>query len=210
MNEYLNNLNWRYATKKFDPTQKLSVAETDLLEESLRLTPSSFGLQLWQFYRIDTPETRAAVREAGYNQSQITDASHLYALASKTSPAESDVVEFLESVKNIRGGRDESLAGYHQMLSSFISGLSPQDAAGWAARQVYVALGFLLTAAAEQHIDAVPMEGFDAAKVTEIIGAGAEGYTVRLLCGVGHRAADDSYATLPKVRYPKERIFRVI
>ena len=83
MDEYLNNLRWRYATKKFDPKQKLSAAETDMLEEVLRLAPNSYGFQLWKFYRIDDPAVRAAVRDAGYGQTQITDASHLYALASK-------------------------------------------------------------------------------------------------------------------------------
>ena len=210
MDEYLNNLMWRYATKKFDPQQKLSGAETDMLEETLRLAPNSYGFQLWKFYRIDDPAVRASVKEAGYGQTQITDASHLYALASKTNPSEQDVTEFIESIKAVRGATDESLAGYKTALQGAITNKPAADIANWTAKQVYIALGFLLDAAAQHKIDACPMEGFDAAKVSEIVGATKDGYAVQVLCPVGHRAADDGYASAKKVRYPKERIFKVI
>lgn len=201
---------WRYATKKFDPQQKLSSAETDMLEEALRLAPNSFGFQLWKFYRIDDPAVRAAMKEAGYGQTQITDASHIYALASKVTPTEQDVTDFIESIKTTRGVTDESLAGYKQALEGAIIGKPAGDVAAWTARQVYIALGFILSAAAQHHIDACPMEGFDSAKVSEIIGATKEGYAVQVLCPVGHRAADDKYAIEKKVRYPKERIIEII
>jgi nitroreductase len=210
MDEYLNNLMWRYATKKFDPQQKLSTTETDMLEETLRLAPSSFGFQLWKFYRIDDPAVRAAVKDASYGQSQVTDASHLYALASKVAPTEQDMTDFIESVKATRGVTDESLAGYKKSLEGAIMGKPAADIATWTAKQVYIALGFLLNAAAQHHIDACPMEGFDPAKVSGIIGATNEGYAVNILCPVGHRATDDNHATEKKVRYPKERVMKII
>jgi nitroreductase len=210
MDDYLNNLMWRYATKKFDPQKKLSSAETDLLEEALRLAPNSFGFQLWQFYRIDDPTVRAAVKDAGYGQTQITDASHLYALASKIAPTEQDVTDFIESIKTIRGATDESLAGYQQALRGAITNKPAGDVAAWTAKQVYIALGFLLDAAAQHRIDACPMEGFDPVKVGDIIGATKDGYAVQVLCPVGHRAADDGYAAQKKVRFPKERVIKII
>jgi len=210
MDEYLNNLGWRYATKKFDPQQKLTPVETDLLEETLRLVPSSFGLQLWQFYRIDDPAVRVSVKEAAYGQSQIVDASHLYALASKSVPTAQDIADFVESTKTTRNATDESLAGLKKMLEGSMASRSAADIATWTAKQVYIALGFLLDAAAQHKIDACPMEGFDHDKVSEIIGVTKDGYAVQVLCPVGHRAADDKYATLAKVRYPKERIIKVI
>jgi nitroreductase len=210
MDEYLNSLMWRYATKKFDSQQKLSSAETDILEEALRLAPNSFGIQLWKFYRVDDPAVRAAVKDAAYGQTQIADASHLYALASKVAPTEQDVIDFIESIKMTRGVTDESLAGYKKSLESAITGKPAADIAVWTAKQVYIALGFILDAAVQHHIDACPMEGFDPAKVSDIIGATKEGYAVQVLCPVGHRAADDGYATQKKVRYPKERIIKVI
>ena len=210
MDEYINNLMWRYATKKFDPQQKLSSAETDMLEETLRLAPNSFGFQLWKFYRIDDPAIRAAVKEAGYGQTQITDASHLYALASKVTPTEQDVTDLIESIKTTRGVTDESLTGYKGALMNSITGKPAGDLAAWTAKQVYIALGFILYAAAQHKIDACPMEGFDHDRVSDLIGATKDGYAVQVLCPVGHRAADDSYATQKKVRYPKERVFKVI
>ncbi len=210
MEEYLNNLTWRYATKKFDAQQKLSSTETDMLEEALRLSPSSFGFQLWKFYRVDDPAIRTAVKDAGYGQTQLTDASHLYALASKFAPTEQDVVDFIESIKTARGVTDESLAGYKKALESAVIGKPAGDIAAWTAKQVYIALGFLLDAAAQHKIDACPMEGFDSVKVSEIIGATKEGYTVQVLCPVGYRATDDKYAAEKKVRYPKERIIKII
>ena len=210
MDEYLNNLMWRYATKKFDPQQKLSAAETDMLEEALRLAPNSFGFQLWKFYRIDDPAVCAAIKDAGYGQPQIADASHLYALASKIAPTEQDVTDLIESIKATRGATDESLAGYKKALLGSITGKSAGDIAAWTAKQVYIALGFILDAAAQHHIDACPMEGFDHDKVNEIIGATKDGYAVQVLCPVGHRSADDSYADQKKVRYPKEKILKVI
>jgi nitroreductase len=209
MDKYINNLMWRYATKKFDPQQKLSSAETDMLEEALRLAPNSFGLQLWKFYRIDDPSIRATMKKVSYDQPQITDASHIYALASKIVPTEQDVTDFIESIKTTRGATDESLAEYKKTLERAISG-KPEDVAVWTAKQVYIALGFILSAAAQHHIDACPMEGFDHDKVSEIIGATKDGYAVQALCAVGHRATDDKHATEKKVRYPKERVIKII
>jgi len=210
MDEYLNNLMWRYATKKFDPQKKLSITETDILEEALRFAPSSFGFQLWKFYRIDDPAIRAALKEASYGQPQITDASHLYALASKETPTEQDITDIIEATKATRGVTDESLAGYKNALQGTIAGKPAGETAAWTAKQVYIALGFIIDAAAQHHIDACPMEGFDRAKVSDIIGATKEGYAVQLLCPVGHRAADDGHAGEKKVRYPKERIIKII
>jgi nitroreductase len=126
------------------------------------------------------------------------------------APTEQDVIDFIESIKMTRGVTDESLAGYKKSLESAITGKPAADIAVWTAKQVYIALGFILDAAAQHHIDACPMEGFDPAKVSDIIGATKEGYAVQVLCPVGHRAADDGYATQKKVRYPKERIIKVI
>ena len=196
--------------KKFDPQQKLSDAEINVLEESLRLAPSSYGFQLWKFYRIDDPAVRSAVKDAAYGQAQTVDASHLYALASKMVPTEQDVTDLMESIKTARDVTDESLAGYKKALEGAITAKPAADIAAWTAEQVYIALGFILDAAAQHHIDACPMEGFDHAKVSDIIGATKEGYAVQVLCPVGHRATDDKYASQKKVRYPKEKIIKII
>jgi len=116
----------------------------------------------------------------------------------------------MESIKAIRGVDDAAIDGFRKMLTGGLGGLAPEKQAVWTAKQSYIALGFLLDAAAQHHIDACPMEGFDSVKVTEIIGAGKDGYAVQTLCAVGHRAVDDGYAALKKVRYPKETVIKII
>ena len=125
-------------------------------------------------------------------------------------PTERDVTDLIESIKATRGVTDESLAGYKKALEGAVIGKPAGDLAAWTAKQVYIALGFILAAAAQHKIDACPMEGFDHDKVSELIGATKDGYAVQVLCPVGHRSADDSYATQKKVRYPKDRVFKVI
>lgn len=208
MNNYIQNLTWRYATKKFDPSKKLSSEQLDLLLESLRLSPSSYGVQPWKFYLITNPELRSQVRAAAWDQSQVTDASHLILVASRTEVTEKDVDEYITNVSETRGVTPESLEGFKKMISGTVSGMSKDDSAGWAARQAYLAVGFLLSAAAENQIDSCPMEGFDSPKVSELVGALSEGYQVRVMCPVGFRAEDDNYIAMKKVRYPKERIIK--
>ena len=110
--QLLAQLNWRYATKEFDPNRKISAPDWAALEEALLLTASSGGLQPWKFIVVTDAAVRAKLRLASYGQAQITDASHLYALASKVAPTEQDVTDFIESIKAERGVTDESLAGY--------------------------------------------------------------------------------------------------
>src|SRR3954469_15108820 len=90
-NQLLEQLNWRYATKQFDPTRKISASDWTTLEEALRLTPSSFGLQPWKFIVVTDPAVRANLRPASWNQTQITDASHLVVLAAKTDFGETEI-----------------------------------------------------------------------------------------------------------------------
>jgi len=214
MNKYIENLKWRYATKKFDPTQKLSTEQLELLKESLMLSPSSFGLQPWKFYIVENQELRIKIKDAAYTQPQITDASHLFVLASKNDISSSDVHVFIEDVAKKRGlfakeqGKTaEELVGYEAMINGSIAGLDKSAKDGWAARQVYIALGFLLSAAAQNGIDACPMEGFDANKVNEILGIENDGYCARVLCPVGFRSKEDEYSKYPKVRFDEEKIF---
>ncbi len=201
---------WRYATKKFDATRKLVSADIELLLESLRFAPSSYGLQPWKFYLVENADLRQRVQTLAWNQPQVTDASHLIALAHKTSMTEEDVHHYVDHIKVTRGVTDEDIAGYRDMMLNTVRTLSPERAAVWNSRQVYLALGFLLSAAAHNEIDACPMEGFDAPAVSELIGATAEGYAVVVLCPVGYRSEADEYARATKVRAtPKEVLARI-
>jgi len=213
MNSYTEKLNWRYATKKFDATKKLSDEQLELLKQSLVLAPSSFGLQPWKFYVVENKKLRQSIKEAAYNQEQITDASHLFVLASKVDVSASDVHEFIMDIgkkrglfANENGKTAETLVEYEAMINGSIAGLDKSAKDNWTTRQVYIALGFLLSAAAQNNIDSCPMEGFSVEKINEILGITNDGYCARLLCPVGFRDEADEYSKYPKVRFDEEKI----
>jgi nitroreductase len=207
-NQLLGQLNWRYATKQFDPNRKISAADWATIEDALLLTPSSGGVQPWKFIVVTDPAMRAKLSPASYGQPQITAASHLVVFAAKDNFSEADVDVYIKHASKVQGVPVEALAPYRGML---VGGLvqSRDEAArnAWARNQTYIALGNLLTSAALLGIDACPMEGFDRAQYDEILGLKAKGYSSAVIATVGYRAATDKYAASPKVRFPKEQIF---
>ncbi len=202
----LDALRWRYATKTFDASKKISMEAFEELLEALRLSASSYGLQPWKFVVVENPELRAKVREIAWNQGQVTDASHLIVLCRPETVTAADVDHFVQVTASTRGIDAASLDGYKQMMLGTVNGMDEEKKAVWMAKQVYLALGNLLTVCAVQGIDACPMEGFDPAKCDEILGLPALGLRSVVLCPVGYRADDDKYASLAKVRYPKEEV----
>ena len=206
MSTIIDALQWRYATKKFDPTKKLSQAQLDSVIESLRLSVSSYGLQPWKFIVVTNPQVRAQLRAVAWNQSQITDASALIVLAVQKTVDVAYVDRFVAEVARTRNIPVDALKGYADMMKGSISGRTPEQVKEWSSRQVYVALGTAITAAASLGIDACPMEGFDAVKFDEILGLGALGLESRVLMPVGFRATDDDMAKATKVRFAREQV----
>jgi nitroreductase len=207
----VNQLRWRYATKQFDPAQKISAENWRTLEESLVLTPSSFGLQPWRFIVVTDQKTKEKLVPASWGQRQIADASHLVVFAIKKNVGAAEVGEYMERIAEVRGVSADSLNGFRDVLLGFLSQPADQfDVNLWSARQVYIALGNFLTSAALLGIDACPMEGIVPAQYDEILGLAKQGYQTVVVATAGYRAADDKYATLPKVRFaPEEIITRV-
>jgi nitroreductase len=207
-NQLLDQLNWRYATKQFDPNRKISAQDWATLEEALRLSPSSGGLQPWKFLVITDPAMRAKLKPASYGQAQISDASHLVVFTAKSDLSEADVDAYIKHAAHVQGAPVEALAPYRNML---VGGLvKSRDTAGraaWARNQVYIALGNFLASAALLGIDACPMEGFDRDQYDEILGLKAQGLASAVIATVGYRSAADKYAQSPKVRFPREQIF---
>lgn len=198
-------LQWRYATKKYDSAKKLDAATWKALEESLVLSPSSYGLQPWKFFVVQDPALRAKLREKAWGQSQVTDASHLVVFAHRTDLTEADIDRYLARIAEVRGGTVESMDGYRQMMvGNLVEGPKRATIGDWAARQAYIALGQLMTSAAALGVDTTPMEGFDPAAFDQILGLEGSGYTSAVVCAVGYRAGDDAYAALPKVRFATE------
>jgi nitroreductase len=207
-NQLLEQLNWRYATKQFDPGKKINASDWTVLEEVLRLSPSSGGLQPWKFIVITDPALRAKLRPASYGQAQITDASHLVVFAAKNNFNEADVDAHLGNVAKTQGVPVEALAPFRGMLVGGIVQSKDEPARdAWARNQVFIALGNLLAGAALLGIDACPMEGFDRAQYDEILGLKAKGYSSAVIATLGYRSPTDKYAAAPKVRFPREQVF---
>ncbi len=206
MKNVIEALNWRYATKQFDPSKKLSAQQTDTLHEALRLSASSYGLQPWKFIVVTNPEVRKQLRAAAWDQSQITDASELIVLAVQKNVDEKYVDAFVQSVATTRGMPVDALKGYADMMKGAITMRTPEGVKEWSSRQVYIALGTLLTAAAVEGIDVCPMEGFDPKKFDEILGLEKMGLESRVLATVGFRAVGDATANYKKVRFDKKDV----
>lgn len=204
--ELLQALHWRYATKRFDPDKKIPSDTWDALEEALVLTPSSFGFQPWKFLVITDPVLRARLQPACWNQTQVTECSHLVAILAQQDVRPEDVDRYLAKIAEVRGQPVEALTGFRKMLEGSLLGNGPL--AGripeWAASQGYIALGNFMTAAAVLGIDTCPMEGFEPDKVNAILGLEESRWRAILLCPAGYRGEGDKYADLPKVRYSRE------
>jgi nitroreductase len=198
----LQQLNWRYATKKFDPAKKIPSADWAVLEQALVLTASSYGLQPWKFIVVTDPALKAKLRPASWNQAQVEDCSHHVVFTVKEDVSEADVDRFISRIAEVRGVTPESLAGYRGfMVGDLVQGPRHAIIKEWAARQAYIAMGNLLTSAALLGIDACPFEGIEPAKYDEILGLKGTGYATVAACPLGYRAADDKYANAPKVRF---------
>lgn len=199
----LQQLEWRYATKAFDPTKKISDANWAALERALILTPTSYGLQPFKFLVITDQATKDKLVPVSWNQRQPADCSHYVVFAARLKNTEADVDHYLARIAEVRGGTVEALAGLKKMLmGDIVNGPRGQIALEWSTRQAYIALGNFMTSAAMAGIDTCPMEGFVPERYDEILGLSAQGYHAAVACAAGYRAASDKYAAAPKVRLP--------
>ena len=203
----LAQLNWRYATKKFDPAKTISHSDWAALEQALILTPTSYGLQPYKFLILTNPALRAQLVPASWGQTQPVDCSHYVVFAARAQNTEADVDRYIARMAEVRGAAPEALAGFKKVLmGDVVHGARGQAALEWAARQAYIALGNFMTSAALVGVDTCPMEGFEPAKYDEILGLPAQGFRAVVACAAGYRAADDKYAELPKVRFPASEL----
>ncbi len=199
----------RIATKKFDSNRKIAPDLWQTLEQAIVLAPSSYGLQMWKFLVITDPKVRAALVEPAFGQPQILDASHLVVLTGRTEFVEKDIDALIARIVEVRGVTKESLADYRGMMmgSQANPSMPPTE---YISRQVYIALGILMTSASLLGVDTCPMEGFLPQKFDEVLGLNGTGYTSKVLCAAGYRVENDPYALLPKVRFPASQVIQHI
>jgi len=197
----------RAAIKNFDATKKLTKAQLDQLLDTVRLAPSSMGLQAYRILVVEDPEIREKLREASHGQAQLTQSSQVIIFAIEKEIDKDYGNYYLDLIAKTRGIGREHLAGFEQMVQGTIASLTEEQKISWATKQTYIALGVLLTAAAEMDIDACPMEGFDAGKFDEILGLKALGLSAVVIAPVGYRSDEDVYSKMEKVRRAKEDLF---
>jgi nitroreductase len=209
--QLLSALEWRYATKAFDATRKIPADIWAALEKVLVLTPTSYGLQPYRFLVIDNSEVRAQLLPHTWNQKQVVEAAQYVVFTVRTEMTEADVDKLIKRLTEIRQVPEESLNFYRQMMvGDVVNGPRGKMAREWAARQAYIALGNLMTAAALLGVDACPMEGLDPAEYDRLLGLQGSGYATVVALALGYRAANDKYAALPKVRYELADLVRHI
>ena len=202
----ISQLQWRYATKAFDATLKISAETWTALEDALVLTPSSFGLQPWKFLVITNPELREQLVPHAWGQRQVADASHLVVFCVRTKVDVAFIDSYLQDMATKRGIPVSALDQLRGMMVGFVEGMTDSQLDEWAAKQSYIALGNFMTSAALVGVDTCPMEGFVPAKFDEILGLNEQGLRAVVCCPAGYRSAEDKYASFAKVRWAKDQV----
>lgn len=202
----MNALHHRYATKQFDTTKTISPEDLEVLVESMRLAPSSFGLQWWGFVIVSNPELKEKMTAHAWNQQQITQAPYVIVLCRRTDVDSDYIHSYIESVSSTRNVSLEQLAWYKAAINGAVQNQDEHTKWHWLHHQVYIALGFLLETAALLWIDACPMEGFDRAAFDDILGLKEHHLHSCVVAAIGYRSADDMQSGFTKVRWAKENV----
>ncbi|USH01425.1 nitroreductase family protein [Grimontia kaedaensis] len=205
----LEALNWRYAVNQFSE-QALSQEAIDGLIESVRLAPSSYGVQPFKLLVIENPALKQACLAHSYGQQKVADNSHLLVLAHKTSLNEADIEDFIEQLAANQSRPASDLRAYQDQIASSLLGLSQPQQAAWAAQQCFIALGTLVSHAAVEQIDACPMTGFDSAGLNEVLGLDKQGLNAVIICPVGVRSDTDRTANRPKFRLSRDQLVETL
>lgn len=207
MSNFIQDANWRYATKKFDASKKVSQEDLNILKEAIRLSASSYGLQPYKVLIVENPDLRAQLQPVSWGQSQIVDASHLFIFASISDFGDEQIDAYTKNISETRGIPVEAVEGYGAFMKSKISTLPEEKRNSWTAKQTYIALSNLLNAAAELKIDVTPMEGFEPEEYDKILGLSQLGLHASLVATVGYRHEEDDTQHYKKVRKSNEELF---
>lgn len=205
----IQDLNWRYATKKMNG-ETVSAEKLETILAATNLAATSYGLQPFTVFVVSNEELKAKLQAAAYGQPQVGSSSAVLVFAVPLKITTGDIEAFISLIATTRSMPVEALDGYKGMILGTVGALLAEQQQIWAAKQAYIALGTALAAAAEQKVDACPMEGFDAPQVDEILGLTEKGLKAVVLMPVGYRAADDATAQYIKVRKPESELFHFV
>ena len=207
---YIENLKWRYATKKFDSSKKISSENLEKLKEAIQLSVSSYGLQLYKVIIIENTSLREKLKPVSWGQDQITEASHLVVFCNYTNVKDKHVDDFLNITAKAQDMEVKNLSGYGDFMKGKINEMTKSESFNWTSRQTYLALGNLLSACAELKIDSCPMEGFEAEKYNDILGLSEQGLNAAVIATIGYRSNEDHTQNRPKVRKSLNELFEVL
>lgn len=207
----LEALNWRYATKQFDPDRRIDEATWDALEQSMVLAPSSYGLQPWKFVVVTDPAKKEELVAASWNQTQSRDGSHHVVFAVRQDIGDDHLDRYMARTAEVRGVTVEDMAGFRQVIKGSLDAAREKGTLDeWQTKQIYIALGQFMAAAALLGVDTCPMEGIQPDRYDEILGLKDTGWATVVACAAGYRSADDKYAATPKVRFPAAEVVQYV
>lgn len=205
----IHNLNWRYATKRYNAEKKIPLETIELLKEALRLTPTSYGLQPLKFFLIESPSIRKKLFDFSYNQQSILDASHLIVIASCKDIQSQEIDQYMQNTAAVRELSIEQLSGYSDFLKRIMNTKTTEQKTIWAQKQAYITLGVLVGACAQLRIDATPIEGFDSKGYDEVLQLEEKGLTSTLVVPLGYRHPEDVTQHWKKVRKSEKELFDI-
>ena len=206
----VENLKWRYATKKFDPTKKVSDADLNTVKDAISLTATSYGLESYKVLVVENTAVREKLLPASWGQTQVMDASHLFVFCNYNEVTTDHIDAFVKLKSDTQGIALENLKGYGDFMKNTIGNIPEEGLKVWTAKQTYIALGNAMAACAELKIDSCPMEGFDAAQYNEILGLDAKGLSASVVLPIGYRSTEDQTQHGKKVRKPLTELFEVV
>jgi nitroreductase len=200
---------WRYATKKFNPDKKIPISDIELIKESICLAPTSYGLQLFKVIIIKNQLKKDALRKLSYNQSQVSDASHLFIFCNSTKVFKKDIDLYIENKSISQKIPIEENKGYGDFLKKTLLNKSSEEISEWTKNQIYIALTHLMTACASLKIDSCPIEGFDTSKYNEFLDINKKSLSAGVVAAIGYRSESDDSQHDRKVRKSVKDIFEV-
>ena len=205
----IDSLNWRYATKRMS-NKKVPAKKLSAIMDAIQLSASSFGLQPYTILIVKSPKIKAKLQAAAYGQAQLVESSHVLVFCTPKTLTSENIAAFIQSVADTRGIPVAALKGYQDQIQGTVSNMSESDQQMWFAKQAYIALGTAMVAAAEQKVDACPMEGFSRPDFDKILGLDKKGLMSAVILPLGYRSEEDKMAGAKKVRKDKETLFQTI
>lgn len=208
---FLNNLNWRYATKRFDTSKKVAEEDVQKIRDAIRMTPTSLGVQMFHVVEVVDQDIKNKLREISFDQEQMSTADRIFVFCSRKDLADRTEDMFVDMTGGDEEFRknDEDISKYEKSVHFFAKMLGEDKIPEWSAREAHVVLGFALAACAELKIDSCPIGGFDPVKAKEILNLDLDFMPIVCL-PIGYRDETDEHLKFKKWRFPEDKIFEKI